>query len=183
MAVRPSLLSLRVLLAMVPMLACDSPSEPAPPPASAPAEARTTKPEAKVVSPAAVPVETLEALARPAGAATPGEPAGGVATPAAEPTPTVAEPTPKAAEPAPKAAEPAPAAGGDAARAKAAAPEAATASKAAEGRPAKAFTDCGGSETFAGGRCYASHEAACQALSCAGSCIETRSKPPQVVCG
>lgn len=109
-----------------------------------------------------------------------------VGTRTAEPVkpPTPAAP-PTAAEAA-SAAGDAPAAGEapPAAQAKArSAPEASTARKAAEGRPAKAFTDCRSSEAFADGSCYASREAACEALSCPGKCIHTRSMPPQVVCG
>ena len=170
---RPSTLSFSVLLSVV-LLACDSPSKEAPPPASAPAgvDARTAEPEAKVVPPLAESAEVKPAVAAPSGAAE------------AAPPPT---------EAAPAKVEPAPAGGGDAAPASDAPPksqakepsppEAASVRKADEGRPAKAFSDCKSSEAFAGGRCYSSREAACEALSCAGKCIHTRSMPPQVVCG
>jgi hypothetical protein len=174
MIVRASMLPFPVLLSVVLLLACDSPSKEAPPPAKAPAEVgtRTAEPEAKVVPPPAVAPEVKDVVSEPAGAA------------GAAPTPTEAasakvEPTPAGADDAAhavetpsktKAKEPSPA-------------EAATARKADDGRPAKAFTDCRSSEAFADGRCYSSREAACEALSCAGKCIYTRSMPPQAVCG
>jgi hypothetical protein len=163
-----------VLLSAVLLLACDSPSKEATPPAKAPAEVgtRTAEPEAKVVPPPAGAPEVKDAAAAPAGAAE------------AAPTPT--EAAPAKAEPAPAGADDAAPAVETPSKTKAkepSPPEAATARKAAEGRPAKAFTDCRSSEAFADGRCYSSGEAACEALSCAGKCIHTRSMPPQVVCG
>lgn len=155
--VRPSILSFPVLMTLVLLPACDPPPEAAPEPASAPAEAGPRTAEAKVPPPRAVPVEVIEVIEVKDAA---GEPSG-AAEPAKPPTP---------ATPAAQAKD-------------RSAPEASSARKAAEARPAKAFTDCRSSEAFADGRCYASREAACEALSCAGKCIHTRSMPPQVVCG
>ncbi len=49
--------------------------------------------------------------------------------------------------------------------------------------PAKTFTDCKPDETFADGRCFATHEAACKALGCAADkCVALKSMPPQAKC-
>lgn len=171
---RSSTLSFPVLLSVVLLLACDSPAKEAPPPAKAPAgaDARKAEPEAKIVAPPAAPTETKEAAEQPAGAAQ-------AAAAPTEAAPAKVEPTPAGAAGAATASDAASKAKPD----QASPPEAATARKSDESRPAKAFTDCRSSEAFADGRCYASREAACEALSCAGKCIHTRSMPPQVVCG
>jgi hypothetical protein len=172
--VPPSTLSFPVLLSVVLSLACDSPSKETPTPAKAPTEVgtRTAEPQAKVVPPPAAPTEVKEAVGEPAGAAE-------AAPSPTEAAPTKAEPAPAGAADAPTAIDPPPKAKPE----QPSPPEAATARKADDGRPAKAFTDCRSSEAFADGRCYSSSEAACEALSCAGKCIHTRSKPPQVLCG
>ncbi len=51
-----------------------------------------------------------------------------------------------------------------------------------KGRKVGAFTDCARTETFADGRCYATTDAACSALSCSGKCMQLKSMPPQAVC-
>jgi hypothetical protein len=176
------MLSIPVLLTIVLLSACDSPPKEPSPPASAPAEVgtRTAEPEAKVVPSRAPPIEGEDGVGEPAGVAEPAPPPTEAAPPAgAEVAPAGADAAPAGADAAADEAPPA-------AKAKAknrAAPEASAAGKTAEGRPAKVFTDCLRTETFADGHCYSSRDVACKALSCAGKCIQARSMPAQVSCG
>lgn len=165
---RPSILPLVTLLCATLLLpACDSPKTSQP----ATASAKASPPPAEPV-PGAAPVEVPPAA--------PAEPPVEPAPAAVEPLPAPAKEERADAAAAPATADARPSA---APEAQPSSPEAPAARTASEGRPAKVFTECRRSETFADGRCYASRDAACEALSCGGQCIDMRSMPPQVTCG
>lgn len=184
-AFTPSSFPLALVLSMVSPLACDQtpPSKTevkATPSVESPAEAKakaepTTPPDGVTPRP-------VEATPTPAEAkATPTEPAasaeGATADPPAAPSEPEAAPSAKTS-PDSKAGEPSKGTANKTRK-----PEGSARPPRGEGRRVDTFTDCARSETFAGGRCYSTHQAACKALGCKGSCMQLKSMPAQARCG
>ncbi|MEM9458575.1 MAG: hypothetical protein AAGF11_30645 [Myxococcota bacterium] len=197
-AFTPSLFSLALVLYMVP-LACDqSPSSESEakttPSVESSAEAKAgskagskAEPDGAVPRPAEPSVTPAEAKAVPASPAA--SAAGSTAAPAA--APAAASPTAPAAASPVKPEVPPPAKTSPDSKAgepttgttnKSRKPEGSARPSRGEGRRVGAFTDCAPSETFADGRCFSTHQAACKALDCKGSCMQLKSMPAQARC-
>jgi hypothetical protein len=177
----PFILALTLVVGPV---ACDDAPKAQTPPrqASVSAHSPAAKPdpaaaEAAPIAPAADPAAQAEPA--PSGAADddpPTTPPEAVPTPAGEPSPAKTTPAGKD-EPS----TPAPGDGGGAGKTSARAGSKDAAAP-PQGRRVEHFTECERSETFADGRCYSTHQVACEALGCTGKCAQLKSMPSQAVC-